>query len=305
MDAFPTSLRPLGGGHSGETFLADVAGEEAVVRVYGGRSAGRGPLAPEIDAAVLDLVRGLVPVPAVWEVRRRDPDAGLPGLLVTSRLPGEPLDLLLPGLDRDGLTTIGRSLGVLAARLGHVAQTRPGEFADRTLLPQQRQAIDLPARIDAVADTLGTVLGGPEVVEGLRAVAEEAQDVLDEDRRACLVHGDLDPANLLVDPGTLELTGVVDWERAHAGSPYTDLGSLLRGERPPALIDSLLAAYRSAMPLVPDDLRDRARAADLRTLLELATQPTEDDGDRGPTAVARARLRTIAEQGDLHATVAK
>ena len=88
MDTFPTSLVPLAGGHSGETFLADVAGEQAVVRVYGRRSAHRGPLAPEIDAAVLDLVRGLVPVPEVLEVRRGDPDADLPGLLVVSRAAG-------------------------------------------------------------------------------------------------------------------------------------------------------------------------------------------------------------------------
>ena len=126
MDTFPTSLVPLAGGHSGETFLAEVAGEQTVVRVYSPRSAWRGPLAPEIDAAVLELVRGLLPVPEVLEVRRSEPDADLPGLLVVSFLPGERLDLLLPHLRRRPAGTRRSQLGTLVGRLGHIVQPRPG-----------------------------------------------------------------------------------------------------------------------------------------------------------------------------------
>ena len=46
-------LEPLAGGWSGETFLAEAAGERSVVRVYGEHSAHRGPQAPEVDAAVM------------------------------------------------------------------------------------------------------------------------------------------------------------------------------------------------------------------------------------------------------------
>ena len=78
--AFAT-LTPLAGGYSGETFLADGGGQRTVVRVYAASgaqrsaqwsaqvsaqwSAQRGPDAPEVDAGVLRLVRGLVPVPDV------------------------------------------------------------------------------------------------------------------------------------------------------------------------------------------------------------------------------------------------
>ena len=99
MDAF--GLEPLAGGHSGETFLADAAGERTVVRIYGERSAWRGAEAPQVDAAVLALVRGLLPVPEVLEVRRADA-TGSPGLLVTTFLPGTRLELLLPDLDPGG-----------------------------------------------------------------------------------------------------------------------------------------------------------------------------------------------------------
>ncbi|MFI6700702.1 phosphotransferase family protein [Streptomyces sp. NPDC050509] len=37
------------------------------------------------------------------------------------------------------------------------------------------------------------------------------------------VHGDFGPHNLLLDPSTLQVTAVVDWEFAHPGDPVEDL----------------------------------------------------------------------------------
>ncbi len=123
------------------------------------------------------------------------------------------------------------------------------------------------------------------------------------------MHADLNPKNLLVDPGTLEVTGVLDWEFAHAGSPWSDLGNLLRFDREPVLAEAVLAAYRAFMPTVPDDVLDRARAADLFALVELAARPEDvsedgpDDGpdDHGPVVRSRELLAAVARTGDLHA----
>ncbi|HEX3390456.1 MAG TPA: aminoglycoside phosphotransferase family protein [Streptosporangiaceae bacterium] len=38
-----------------------------------------------------------------------------------------------------------------------------------------------------------------------------------------LVHGDYGPNNVLLDPASLEITAVLDWEWAHAGNPVEDL----------------------------------------------------------------------------------
>lgn len=249
MHDFPTSLEPVPGGLSGETFLASAATEDVVLRIYGPHSAPRGPLAPEIDAAVLELVGPLVPVPRVLEVRRGDPGADLPGLLVTSRLAGERLDELLRRLDDEQVEAVGRRLGTLVARLGHMVQPRRGGFADGRLVPEGADR--------AVPDT-GTA-GGPSEEE-----VAEAQDLVDEDRRAVLVHGDLVLRHVRIDPGTLEVTGVAGWGHAHSGSPWTDLGSLLReGADRPVLGEAIVAGYRALMPSTPGDLVARARAADL------------------------------------------
>ena len=103
--------QPLAGGHSGETFLAEAAGERTVVRIYGERSAARGPEAPRGRRRRAALVRGLLPVPEVLEVRRADPQAGHARRCWSRRsCRATRLDLLLPSS-----TTAARADGRAAA----------------------------------------------------------------------------------------------------------------------------------------------------------------------------------------------
>lgn len=296
MDPLATSLVPLDGGWSGETFLAEAAGERTVVRIYA-RPGGRGAEAHEVDAALLRLVRGLLPVAEVLEVRRADPAAGLPALLVTSFLPGTRADLLLPTLDTPGLDTLGRNLGAMLARLSGMPMLRAGTFVDSSLRiePFPAEVTDLLEWLDAHESALALA---PDELDGLRTVAAAAQADLDTVERACLVHSDVNPKNLLVDPDTLEVTGVVDWEYAHAGSPYSDLGNLLRFDREPAFAAGVLGEYAARLDVDAHGALELARAADLFALVELASR-------RGQNPVAdraHARLRAIGLGRDRHAS---
>lgn len=229
-----TSLTPIEGGRSGETFLGEVGGERCVVRIYAGPR-DRGDAAAEIDAALLRLVRGLVPVPDVLEVRRPDPSAGVPGLLVTSFVPGVRGDVLLPQLGDDAVARVGHALGSLAATLAGMPALRAGRFVDGDL----------------------TV----EPWEEQPAADEEALALLDTVRRRTLVHGDLEPANVLLDPDTLTVTALVDWERAHCGHPFSDLGRLLRDHPTPVFRDAVLEAWCARHGGTPGEALALAEAA--------------------------------------------
>jgi Ser/Thr protein kinase RdoA (MazF antagonist) len=208
FDSFASGLAPVPGGRSEESFLAEAAGEVNVVRLWV-RPDRRGSEGWAIEVALLTLLRGVLPVPEVREVRR--PVGDLPPLTVTSFLPGERLDVLVPDLDADQLERVGASLGQVLARLSGVALLRSGEFAD--------------------AELAITPFPPGERTTG----------------RACLVHGDLTAARLLVDPVRLEVTGLLDWELAHAGDPGTDLATVL-GWAPGPLADAAEAAYRRLWP---------------------------------------------------------
>jgi aminoglycoside phosphotransferase (APT) family kinase protein len=196
-------LVPLAGGWSGQTFLAEAAGERSVVRIY--PPDRRDDAAPEIDAAVLRLVRGLVPVPDVLEVRRGGAAPDQPGLLVTSYLPGERGDLVLPALADTEAANLGARLGHLLADLAGMPTLRAGPFVDADLAIGDFGVPDgLPGFVAQLADALGWEA---DLLGRLEAVAADAQAQLDTVGRTCLVHSDLNPKNLLLDPTTLTVTG--------------------------------------------------------------------------------------------------
>lgn len=294
-----SSLTPLSGGFSGETFLGEAAGERSVVRIYPpGR---RDDAAPEIDAALLRLVRGIVPVPDVLEVRRGVAAADRPGLLVTSFLPGERGDLLLPTLDDEGLVALGTRLGHLLADLAGMPTLRPGMFVDPDLTIGDFGVADgLPGFIADHAEALRARGWDPHLLGALCDVAEQADAALDTVDRTCLVHSDVNPKNLLVDPGPLTITGLLDWEFAHSGHPFTDLGNVLRFDRHPAYAEAVLAAWCARRGGTPEVALDLARAADLWALVDLAARA----GDHAVADHAATLLREIARTGDLHAVPA-
>ena len=284
-------IKNMPGGNSGETFLSDILGHRAVVRIYGERSAWRGPGAVEVDAAVLELMRGIVPVPAVLELRR--PTGEHPALLITEYVEGERGDLVVPTLDDAGLDRLGRHLGAILDRLAHVPTPRPGRFVgpDLVVEPFPAAADGLPGWVDAHLDQLS--LWSEVERSGLVEVAEQAQDLLDLGDRSCLVHSDLNPKNLLVDPETLDVVAVLDWEFAHSGSPATDTGNLLRFDRQPAFVGAVLAESGTDL--------DTARAADLFALVDLAARDHDQTRRNPVTTRADRLLRAIAREGDLHA----
>ena len=299
MDLLGAALTPLEGGYSGETFLAEAAGERSVVRIYAHSGDRRGPNAAEIDAAVLRLVRGLLPVPEVQEVRRPDETAGTPGVMVTSYLDGQRLDLLLPDADDELRTTIGRNLAEMLARLSQMPMLRAGMFVDADL-----RIGAMPDGANDLVEWCGVHIEGSALGEWsakdrdlLLRVADRAQSLDDTVDRVCLVHSDFNTKNLLVDPDTGAVTGLLDWEFAHAGSPFTDLGNLLRFERDPLFVESVLSSYTQSLFWAPENVLDLARAADLWALVDLAARGDEHE----ITQRAHDLLLAVARAGDLHA----
>lgn len=279
-----SSLTPLEGGWSGATFLARAGGERSVVRIYAAGS-DRGSAAHEVDAALLRLVRGLVPVPEVLEVVPPDVGADRPALLVTSYVEGVRGDLLWPTLDDAGRRRLGTALGGLVADLGGMPTTRPGPFVDADLRIGTWGDLDgLPAWVEQHEPRL--VHLEPAELAGLREVAVDAQALLDTVTRSCLVCSDLNLENLLLDPTTTAVVALVDWEFAHSGHPFTDLGNLLRWEREPAYAEAVLDAHAVRRPRRPAAARDRPGP---RRVGGAAVLSTRRRAPRRPASVGRCR----------------
>jgi aminoglycoside phosphotransferase (APT) family kinase protein len=293
--SFPwADVVPLSGGHSGETFLVTTGGEQAVLRLY-----ARRPARAAVDQALLERVRGLLPVPRVLEAVTVAGGPGRPPFLLLEALPGDRLDLVLPAADPPLRRRLGEAVAGVLVLLATERMPRPGLFVDASLDP-----VPFPPDAGDQRDFLAARLGTPWFAgltgaerDGLRAVARRASAITATPARIALVHADFNPKNLLVDPATGGVTGVLDWEFAYAGAPLGDLGNLLRFETDPVFAAAAAATYTDRAPDVPPDWLEVARALDLYALLDLAGR----DATNPVVDAARELLRATAATGTLAA----
>jgi aminoglycoside phosphotransferase (APT) family kinase protein len=287
--------RPLAGGFSGETYLVEGPAGPAVLRIY-----ARDPQRAAIDASLLHLVRGLVPVPGVLDLRRPDPaHPGEPAHLLTTFEPGVRLSEVLPHADVRLRSALAASVARVLAALSVMPLLRPATFVDADLRLAARAA---PA--DGLVEWLdrhvsGTPLGAwaPALLHSLSEVCAGADDLLDVVGRSCLVHSDFNSKNILVDPHTAAVTAVVDWEYAMSGSPFADLGNLLRFERGNDWTHRVLEHYVEMTPQAPADPLLLGYASDLWALIDLAARAA-----RNPVTEAASHLLVaVARTGDLAA----
>lgn len=72
---------------------------------------------------------------------------------------------------------------------------------------------------------------GPERIPLLsKILASENARLAEIHEQPSLTHGDFNPTNILILNG--EVSAVLDWEYSHAGTPYMDIGNLLRNTDP-------------------------------------------------------------------------
>jgi aminoglycoside phosphotransferase (APT) family kinase protein len=141
---------------------------------------------------------------------------------------------LLEWLDADGPPAAGQvdrwatELGEVVAALAAV----PRELVDGVVPRDETSPADLVAEVRRLADLLLEELppaARPGVVRFAAGPPPPAAE------RLVLCHGDLGAEHVFVDPGTLRITGIIDWSDAAVTDPALDLGLVLRDLGPRAL----------------------------------------------------------------------
>ncbi len=87
---------------------------------------------------------------------------------------------------------------------------------------------------------------------------------------ACLVHGDFNPDNILIDEETFKVAGVLDWEFAFSGSYLFDIGTLLRFEVPTGFEQRFIEVYSIEAGIkFPENWHKMIKVQDLSNLIGL------------------------------------
>lgn len=171
----------------------------------------------------------------------------------------------------DGERVVKRYIGADAGSRIRIELDAIAVVADRVPVPR---VLDVdPGTATAVFSRIHGRHGQELIDEGRggRVLAAAGRALRDLHRAPApgLVHGDYGPQNLLHDPDTLEVTGVLDWEFAHDGDPIEDLAWaewIVRMHHPCAVseLPNLFDAY-GAQPAW--DERQAAMTVNCRRLL--------------------------------------
>ncbi|MET8978365.1 aminoglycoside phosphotransferase family protein [Streptomyces sp. NPDC004539] len=223
------------------------------------------------------------------------------GHLLMTAVPGEPW----PELPADRHATVRAELAGLVARLHRITGPAYGypSGALGPLAPDWRTAFT--GMLDAVlADADDHKAELPLGTSEIRSVTGRAHDALDDVTTPCLVHFDLWPGNILVDPAAPRVTGLIDGERMFWGDPLADFVSL-------ALLtdiredENFLTAYQKAGGEVEFDDSARRRYALYRAYLYLImlTEQVPRKADEGHRQWARDNVvpQLLGALGEIEA----
>ena len=242
-------------------------GEVCVLRLYSGGDVER-------EAYVMSLVADLVPVPQ--ELHRGD------GWSVFTYLEGE---LLAKAPEHSGVAAEA------LAKLSAITFPSPGFInPDGSVSPfpfAKKGFIETKLEDAAVRGWIGE-----EAVDAVLVILQrEARRHAEMGADSRLVHGDFNPTNILMRGGAV--SGVLDWEFSHAGTPYMDIGNLLRHTAlryQPAIKYGLEAGGVR----LPEDWQERAELVDISSQFEFLTSGRSDAFKRGRVERIHAFIRHYA-----------
>lgn len=213
---------------------------------------------PMREAYVMSLVNYLVPVPA--EIHQGDTWS------VFTFLEGELLQSVPQSTAQaaKALALISSVQFQSAGWTGEDGSVSPFEFGGISgFLARMLEDVQVKSWIDTAS------------IDAIQSILRNESSKLDElEGQSQLVHGDFNPTNILIHQG--EVSGILDWEFSHSGTPYMDIGNLLRNT-PAKYHDQIRSGLEAGGMNLPGDWKERAMLVDLSSQLEFLTS-TRSDG---------------------------
>lgn len=236
----------LSGGACNSNYLVRSSGGKFVCRIH-----SRGD--PLLERQVLKIANDLIPSPECLWVDD--------GVSVLSYIDGQHFE---------PTTQLVREAGRIIGRLSTVTYPRPGQLEPDGGVTEMVEWSSFKIGLSAflTQPAVEEYLDKPTVLE-LRKLIDRNTPILDSfDRCQNLVHGDFRPDNILV--ANDSIVGVLDWEFAHSGCSYMDIGNVLRHLSPKWENDLSLGLRDEGFEL-PDNWVFRASLIDLTSHLEFLT----------------------------------
>lgn len=268
-------VEPTKGGLANASYLVALkTGQRLHLRIC-----QRDPSAAEKEYRLIQLVQGKVPAPKPIYFSAVNPVNNFP-FMVLDWVEGTRLESIIGELSPRNVEHLGNSLGATLALIHGFKFEQFGFFDDHLEIPATLEMGGnglLQYAEECLLENLGQERIGEALTnEVLSFIRTEARLLDDWSGRPCLTHCDFNGSNILVqkEEQGWEVTAVIDWEFAISGTPFFDLGNLLRpplGEIP-GMESAVERGYRNAGGELPNEWRKMSKLTDLTAWLEFLTR---------------------------------
>ena len=191
---------------------------------------------------------------------------------ITEFMPGMPLRDLLLGDNPHDLSAIMHELGTILSKIAGHEFTGSGFFdQELQVIPYESSDVIKFAQECLDHKTVLAVLTH-EMILKIRDVLEQYGHLFPNENEKHLVHGDFDPANILVEKvkGTWVVSGILDWEFSFSGSVLWDAANMLRyaHKMPPEFESSFIGALKKSGIKLQHTWRTTIHLLNLSSLLD-------------------------------------
>jgi GrpB-like predicted nucleotidyltransferase (UPF0157 family)/Ser/Thr protein kinase RdoA (MazF antagonist) len=221
------------------------------------------------EQKLAELIKETVPIPLTHYIGELEGHH----FAITEFMTGVPLrDLLLGDAPHD-LNAIMSEVGLILSKITAHEFPKAG-FLNKELevTPYESSEVIKFAQGCLNDKTVLSVLS-PEMIDEIKEAIDQHANLFPNNDEKRLVHGDFDPANILVDKinNSWVVTGILDWEFAFSGSCLWDVANMLRyaHKMPPEFQNSFIDALQRNGVKLPAHLRTTIHLLNLSSLLDL------------------------------------
>jgi aminoglycoside phosphotransferase (APT) family kinase protein len=244
----------------------------------------RDPKQASKEVAINRTVAGVCPVPRFFHFATDNPVTGQP-LILMEWIEGSRLEVAARELGPDAMAVLGRSIGAVLAGIHSVTFPEAG-FLDDELRVSTPISVGSEGLLGflrhCLVDGLGSLRIDPELTDAVMTFVENEGRLLDSWQGSpCLAHCDFNGSNILVREiaAGWEVAAVLDWEFAISGTPFFDLGNLIRPPlgQVPGFEDAVADGYRDGGGTLPNDWRRMSRLTDLTAWADFLNRPNASE----------------------------
>lgn len=215
------------------------------------------------------LLKDTIPIPVSHYIGNIDDYR----FAIVDYLPGVPLrELLIKPQPSHTITQLMYDVGVILSKISSLKFKETGFFDENLNIISDNNSNIMEYVNECLKDHTVTTILGIEIIEEIKIYFKKFRDLLPDPNSKNLVHGDFDPANILVTEsnGNLQISGILDWEFAFAGSTLWDVANMLRysHKMPHEFKDTFINSLTANGVVLPDNWQITINLLNITSLLD-------------------------------------